>query len=69
MSYSDNNVLSTSPISILIHTDEELPRRDDTVRRRSSTLRRAIDGEEARERQRTLDVDSALQLGGFLKTF
>lgn len=62
MSYSDNNILSTSPTTILIPTDETLPRREDAVRRRSPTLRRTIDEEEARERQRALDVDSAMQL-------
>ena len=62
MSYGDKNVLSTSPTSILVDTDDALPRTDNSTRLRSPTIRRTMDEEEARERQRALDVDSAMQL-------
>jgi len=64
-SYSD--VLSTSPPSILVDTDDAPSRRDDSTRQRSPTLRRTMDEEEARERQRTLDVDSAIQLCEYIQ--
>lgn len=57
----DNN-LSTSPTSILVDTDATFSRREDGSQRHSPTLMRTVDDEEARERQRAMDVDSAMQL-------
>lgn len=62
MSSPVDNTLSTSPTSILVDTDATFSRREDGSQRHSPTLMRTIDDEEARERQRAMDVDSAMQL-------